>query len=312
MKVQANGLAIEIDDRGPRDAPALLMIMGLGMQLTAWPERLVELLVERGFRVIRFDNRDIGLSEGFEHAGPPRVALAALRHALGLRVRSPYTLADMSRDALGVLDALGIERAHVCGASLGGMVAQHLAAGHPARLASLTLMMTTTGARGLPGPTLRARRVLLMKPRGLTREASVRRAMTVFTTIGSPGYRPEPTVFRERIEASFQRAWRPTGSPRQLLAIAADGDRTPLLARIVAPTLVIHGVDDPLVPVANGRELAARIAGAEADFIEGMGHDLPEALLERFADRIAANAARGPSALAPRAPGRPATSASTR
>ena len=296
MRVTANGLAIEVDDAGPRGAPAVLLVMGLGMQLTAWPDELVALLVERGFRVIRFDNRDIGLSEGFDHVGPPNVPLAALRHSLGLAVQSPYSVRDMADDALGVLDALGIVRAHVCGASLGGMIAQHLASAHPERVESLTLMMTTSGSRRLPGPTLRARVALLSRSRGTSMEARIEHSARVFTTIGSPGFRPDPVWFRRRIAASFERAYRPSGSPRQLLAVAADGDRTPLLARIVAPTQVIHGIHDPLIPVASGRDLVARIAGATGDFIDGMGHDLPMVLLPRFADRIARNAARADDA----------------
>jgi pimeloyl-ACP methyl ester carboxylesterase len=292
MRVKANGLSIEVDDAGPRNAPALLLVMGLGMQLTAWPQELVALLVARGFRVIRFDNRDIGLSDGFDHAGVPNVALGALRHSLGLPLQSPYSLRDMADDALGVLDALGIVRAHVCGASLGGMIAQHLAAAHPERVESLTLMMTTSGSRRLPGPTLRARVALLSRPRGASLEARIDHSVRVFTTIGSPAFRPDPAWFRQRVAASFERAWRPNGSPRQLLAIAADGDRTPLLGRIAAPTQVIHGMHDPLIPVASGRDLVARIPGAVGDFIDGMGHDLPLVLLPRFADRIAGNAAR--------------------
>ena len=295
MRVIANGLGIEVDDAGPRDAPAVLLVMGLGMQLVAWPEEFVALLVERGLRVIRFDNRDIGLSDGFEHVGPPNVALAALRHSLGLPVHAPYSLRDMADDARGVLDALGIVRAHVCGASLGGMIAQHLAAAHPERVESLTLMMTTSGSRRLPGPTLRARVALLSRSRGSTRDAWIDHSVRVFTTIGSPGFRPDPAWFRQRVAASFDRACRPTGSPRQLLAVAADGDRTALLARIFAPTLVIHGMQDPLIPVASGRDLVARIPGAVGDFVDGMGHDLPMVLLPRFADRIARNAERARS-----------------
>ena len=161
MKIQANGIQIEVADQGPRDGPVVLLIMGLGMQLIAWPQALVQLLIDRGFRVVRFDNRDIGLSQGFDHAGVPNMALASLRYALHLPVKSPYSLADMGRDALGVLDALGIAQAHVCGASMGGMIAQHLAAEAPQRVASLTLMMTTSGARSLPQPPWSVRKVLM-------------------------------------------------------------------------------------------------------------------------------------------------------
>ena len=293
MRVQANGLAIEVDDQGPPASPGgppLLLIMGLGMQLTAWPEALVRMLVARGRRVIRIDNRDAGLSQGFDHLGMPSIAWAALRHALRLPVRSDYTIADMARDALGVLDALGIERAQVVGASMGGMVAQHLGATHAARVQALTLLMTTSGARHLPQASARARAALLDR-RGLNSkdiEAIVDRLVRVFTLIGSPAYRPaSPEAFRARLRASVQRAYRPAGVARQLLAVAADGDRSPLLARIAAPTHIVHGAADPLVPPAAAHDLHAKIAGSTLEIISGMGHDLPEALWPRLAAAIA-------------------------
>lgn len=297
MQVKANGLNIEVDDQGPRGAPVVLLIMGLGMQLIAWPQPLVQELLDRGFRVVRFDNRDIGLSQGFDDAGVPSMALAALRYALHLPVHSPYRLADMAQDAVAVLDALGIAQAHVCGASMGGMIAQHLAAQAPQRVASLTLMMTTSGARALPRPSWAVQRTLLSRPRGPGTNAAVDWIVHMLRTIGSPGYPPDLQALRARALESVQRAWHPAGSARQLLAIVADGDRTPLLQRITAPTRIVHGMADPLVPLACGQHLAQHIARAETDFIPGMGHDLPDALLERFAQGIAHNAGRGPSAL---------------
>ena len=292
MKIRANGLMIEVDDQGPRDAPVVLLVMGLGMQLTGWPDELVALLLAQGLRVVRFDNRDAGLSDGFDHAGVPSIPLNALRHFLRLPVRSPYALKDMAADAVGVLDALGIARAHVVGASLGGMICQHVAAAWPERAASVTLIMTTSGSRRLPGPTLEARRALLSQPAGRDPESLIAHSVNVFTAIGSPGYRLSPAEMRERAAASIARASRPQGSARQLLAIAADGDRTPMLARIQAPTQVIHGVLDPLVPVESGRDLVRRIPGALGDFIEGMGHDLPQPLLGRISQGIASNVRR--------------------
>ncbi len=292
MQIQANGLHIEVDDQGPAGGPVVLLIMGLGMQLIAWPQALVDGLVARGFRVLRLDNRDIGLSQGFDHAGVPHMALAGLRHLLHLPVRSPYCLADMARDALGVLDALGIAQAHVCGASMGGMIAQHLAATAPQRVASLTLMMTTSGARSLPKPRWALQRTLMSRPAGPGEDAAVAWIVHLFRAIGSPGYPANADTLRERALASVRRAWHPAGSARQLLAIVADGDRTPLLARITAPTRIVHGLDDPLVPVASGQQLAQHIAGAQTDFIPGMGHDLPDMLLGHFATGIAENAAR--------------------
>jgi pimeloyl-ACP methyl ester carboxylesterase len=270
----------------------VLLIMGLGMQLIAWPQTMVQMLVRQGFRVVRFDNRDIGLSQGFDAAGVPNMALAGLRHAMHLPVHSPYSLADMARDALGVLDALDIEQAHVCGASMGGMIAQHLAAMAPERVASLTLMMTTSGSRRLPQPSWRVRRALMSRPMKPGADAAVDWIIQVLHLIGSPAYPSDPQALRARALESVQRAWHPSGSARQLLAVVADGDRSTLLPHIQAPTLVIHGVDDPLVPVACGKDLAQRIADARADFIPGMGHDLPEELLPRFAQGIVDNARR--------------------
>jgi len=297
MHVQTNGLRIAVDDQGPRTGPVVLLIMGLGMQLIAWPQPLVQSLQDQGFRVVRFDNRDIGLSQGFDDVGVPSMALAALRYALHLPVHSPYRLADMAQDAVAVLDALGIAQAHVCGASMGGMIAQHLATQAPQRVASLTLMMTTSGARALPRPSWAVQRTLLSRPRGPGTSAAVDWIVHMLRTIGSPGYPPDLQALRARALESVQRAWHPAGSARQLLAIVADGDRTPLLQRITAPTRIVHGMADPLVPLACGQHLAQHIARAETDFIPGMGHDLPDALLERFAQGIAHNAGRGPSAL---------------
>ena len=294
MKVNANGIQIEVDDQGSKDGPVVLLIMGLGMQLIAWPQLLVQLLIDRGFRVVRFDNRDIGLSQGFDHAGVPNMVLAGLRYALHLLVKSPYALADMGRDALGVLDALGIAQAHVCGASMGGMIAQHLAASAPQRVASLTLMMTTSGARSLPQPSWSVRKTLMSRPMKPGADAAVDWILHVLRVIGSPAYPMSAEAMRERALASVQRAWHPAGSARQLLAVVADGDRTPLLSRITSPTRIVHGVADPLVPAACGEQLANKISGAQTDFIPGMGHDLPEALLPRFAQGIAELASGAP------------------
>jgi pimeloyl-ACP methyl ester carboxylesterase len=288
MQVQANGLRIEVDVQGPADGAPLLMIMGLGMQLTGWPEPLVQMLVQRGQRVIRIDNRDAGLSQGFDHLGMPRVAWAALRYALRLSVHSAYSIADMARDSVGVLDALGIERAHIVGASMGGMIAQHIAAEQPARVSALTLIMTTSGARQLPRPSAKARAVL-MDRRGLDAndiEAIVDRLERVFSVIGSPAYRPQRDAFRERLRESVQRAYRPAGVARQLMAVAADGDRSALLARIDAPTHIIHGARDPLVPVAAAHDLHSKILGSTLEVIDGMGHDLPHQLWPRLAAAI--------------------------
>jgi pimeloyl-ACP methyl ester carboxylesterase len=292
MQIQANGLRLEVDDQGPPDSPGgppILMIMGMGMQLIAWPEPLVQMLVEHGRRVIRVDNRDAGLSQGFDHLGTPNMAWAVVRYLLHLPVHAPYTIAEMAADMVGLLDAFGLQQAQVVGASLGGMVAQHLAATRPERVARLTLIMTTSGARGLPQPSTRVRAALMERrpseDDGI--EAVVDRLERVFTLIGSPAYRPEREAFRERLRVAATRAYRPAGSVRQLAAVVADGDRSALLARITAPTHIVHGAEDPLVPVAAAQDLHAKIAGSTLEVIEGMGHDLPQALWPRLADSIA-------------------------
>jgi pimeloyl-ACP methyl ester carboxylesterase len=293
MQVQSNGLSLEVDIQGPADGAPLVLLMGLGMQLTGWPEPFVEMLTQRGHKVIRLDNRDAGLSQGFDDRGMPNVAWAALRYALRLPVRSVYSIADMAADTIGVLDALNIDRAHIVGASMGGMIAQHIAAKHPQRVSALTLMMTTSGARSLPKPSAKARAAMLDR-RGLDAkniEGVVDRLERVFTVIGSPAYRPadEQTreAFRARLRASVQRAYRPAGVARQLIAVAADGDRSPMLARITAPTHIIHGAVDPLVPVASAHDLRNKITGSTLDIIEGMGHDLPSALWPQFVASVA-------------------------
>ncbi len=287
MQIVANGIGIEVDDQGPANAEPLLLIMGLGMQLIGWPDDFVQLLVSRGFRVIRMDNRDAGLSQSFDHLGLPKLAIGALRLALHLPVRSPYGLDDMAADAVGVLNALNIRQAHVCGASLGGMVSQHVAARHPQRVKSLTLMMTTSGSRKLPQPSWRVQRALLSRPDGQDPAAVVAHLQKLLAIIGSPAYPAEPEGLRRRLLASVQRAYRPAGTARQLMAVAADGDRSAMLPLIQSPTQIIHGLADPLVPVGAGQDLALRIKGARVDLVPGMGHDLPAQLLPRFADAIA-------------------------
>ena len=292
MRIVANNIGIEIDDQGLPGGEALLLIMGLGMQLVAWPNELVQMLVSRGFRVVRMDNRDIGLSQHFDHLGVPSVAMGAVRHTLGMTVAAPYSLSDMAQDAVGVLDALGLQQAHVCGASMGGMIAQHLAAEHPTRVKSLTLMMTTSGARGLPQPSWRVRGALLSRPASNEPEAVVRHLQKLLKAIGSPAFPPDAERERQRLLTAVRRSWHPAGTARQLLAVVADGDRSVLLPRIMMPTRIIHGLADPLVRVEAGRDLAQHIAGAQSDFIPGMGHDLPLQLLSRFAEGMAENAAR--------------------
>jgi len=293
MQISANGIALEVEDHGSPSGEPLVLIMGLGMQLVAWHDDFVQSLVARGFRVIRFDNRDIGLSHNFDHLGVPNLALEALKHAVGFTVRAPYGLVDMANDTAAMLDVLGIPSAHICGASMGGMVAQQLAVRHPQRVRSLTLMMTTSGSRYLPGPSLKVRGAMLSSPadaKGF--DSIVAHYVSLYKLIGSPGYPATDEWLTQRLSMSVRRSYRPRGTARQLIAIAADGDRSTLLSRIKAPTQVLHGLSDPLVPVAAGRDLASKIPGAQLDLIAGMGHDLPVPLWPRFADGISAAAAR--------------------
>ena len=275
MQVTANGVAIEVEERGPAGGEPLLLVMGLGMQLLGWHEGLVDAFVKRGFRVVRFDNRDIGLSQSFDAEGVPNLVLGSLRHALGLAVKGPYSLTDMADDAVGVLDALGIaQRA-------------------PQRVKSLTLMMTSSGSRQLPGPSLKVRGALIARPPDSADVPGiVEHYVKLYGLIGSPAFPPPIDYLRQRFDQSIRRSYRRAGTARQMVAIAADGDRSSILSRITAPTHVIHGAADVLVPVPAGRDLAARIPGATLDVIEGMGHDLPRELWHRFADAVATVAKR--------------------
>lgn len=290
-QITANGIAIEYESRGNPVNPPLLLIMGLGAPLTLWPIELVEGLVQRGYHVIRFDNRDIGLSQKFGHAGVPNVRRLALLRAIGLRPRVPYRLADMAGDAAGLLDALGIERAHVVGASMGGMIAQLLAIDHPGRVQTLTSVFSTTGNRRLPPPRPAALEVLLNRvPADATLDQVIERGFKVARAIGSPAYPAREERLRTRITADYHRSFYPEGAARQLAAILDDGDRRERLRGVTAPTLVIHGLDDPLVRIEAGRDTAAAIPGARLHEIPGMGHDLPLELVDTLADLIAGHA----------------------
>ena len=292
--LNANGIRIAFDTAGDPKAVPLLLISGLGLQLTAWPDEFVDGLVELGFYVIRFDNRDSGLSTKFEHAGTPSLTLAWLKSLLHLPLNPPYRLEDMADDAIGVLSALGVARAHVVGMSMGGMVGQLMAAKYPSRVLSLTSIMSSSGRRGLPGPTPAARRALLRRPRGWSGpgdiDAAIEYNVQLLQAIGSPAYPTPEKHLRRRVARALRRNCCPGGVARQMLAVTACGDRTPQLQEITAPTLVIHGAADPLVPLACGLDTAQAVPGARLEVIEGMGHDLPSQLLERFLALIDAHA----------------------
>jgi proline iminopeptidase len=288
--LNANGIRIAFDTAGDPKAVPLLLISGLGLQLTAWPDEFVEGLVELGFYVIRYDNRDTGLSTKFEHAGTPSLGLAWLKSLVRWPIKPPYTLEDMADDAIGVLSALGVARAHVVGMSMGGMIAQLMAAKFPSRVLSLTSIMSSSGRRGLPGPTPEVKRAMSPPRAGADADAMVDHGVRLLQTIASPTYPTPEKQLRRRVARALRRNCCPGGVVRQVLAVSASGDRTPQLRSIAAPTLVIHGAADPLVPLACGEDTAQAIPNARLEVIEGMGHDLPTQLLERLLALIDAHA----------------------
>jgi pimeloyl-ACP methyl ester carboxylesterase len=286
VKVKANSISLEVEDTGADGSqagrPVVLLIMGLGMQLVAWPPAFVQGLAHQGFRVVRFDNRDIGLSQHFDHLGVPNLVWESLKYRVGFAVNAPYSVHDMAADTLGVLDALGIGRAHVVGVSMGAMIAQRAALAAPDRVLTLSSIMGSSGARHLPGPKPQVLRVLLSRPNGTNEPAIVEHYVRLFKVIGSPGFPLDEAALRERVLAGTRRSYHPAGSLRQMAAIAADTRRADELARIRIPTLVLHGKDDPLVPFPCGEDTARRIRGARFLGIEGMGHDLPPGVVERL------------------------------
>ena len=287
--VKSNGITIEYELLGS-DGPVVVLVMGLGMQMVAWPDTFIQSLLRAGYRVLRFDNRDVGLSSWCAQAGRPRLLPLAIKHTLGLPIKAPYSLGDMANDAVGVCDALGINQAHWVGLSMGGMIAQLVAVNHPNRVATLTSVMSSSGARGLPGPTNAARKAMLQRVPNSRRhtnaaalaEARVEHTFKLFTIIGSPtnplaseeAKTQAQNDVRARIRAANIRAFHPEGTLRQTAAILADGDRTARLRTIKAPTLVIHGTQDALLPLACGQDTATKITGSRFVPVVAMGHDL--------------------------------------
>lgn len=268
-RAQVNGLELEYEVLGDDDDPALLMIMGLGAQMIAWDDELCEEFVACGYRVIRYDNRDVGLSTKLHDAGVPDVEEVIRRHT-----SPPYSLDDMADDAAGLLDALDVDAAHVVGASMGGMVAQLLAIRHPQRVRSLTSVMSTTGAPDVPPPTPEALHVLMQVP-PKDREGRIEHAVGVTRTLAGPGFPFDEERARRRATESVDRCFYPQGVARQLAAVLSAPSRVEALGAVTAPTLVVHGTDDPLVPLGGGESTAAAVPGAELVVIPGMAHDLP-------------------------------------
>jgi pimeloyl-ACP methyl ester carboxylesterase len=288
-----NGLQLHWEEAGPQRGDPLLLVMGLGGQLIHWPDALCAALVARGFRVIRFDNRDSGLSADGDRGVRFSVARDWLRSRFGLPARANYTLHDMAADCVGLLDTLGISRTHLVGASMGGMIAQIVAGTHPRRVRSLTSIMSSTNHPRLPPARFDVLlRMAGLGPRPRTREQVIERSVQMLRRVGSPGYHT-PTEYRMRLAGrAYDRAFRPDGHARQTHAILATGSFEPLLPAITAPTQVIHGLSDPLLRPECGRRSASLIRGAKLELIPGMGHDLAPALMPRWAQLIGANAAR--------------------
>lgn len=287
----ANGIELCYQEIGDPDGEPLLLVMGLATQMIAWSDEFCELLAGRGFRVVRFDNRDIGRSTRMEAGGVP----SKLDMFVGRRGNAPYLLRDMAADTFGLMDHLGIDSAHLVGASMGGMIVQSAAIEQPRRVRSIVSIMSTTGSRLVGHPSFRTYGLLLGRP-PRQREAAIERVVGTFRLIGSPGYPFEEERIRELAGRSFDRGHSAAGIARQLHAITASGDRTPALRKLELPALVIHGKNDLLVNPSGGRATAKAIPGARLKLVDGMGHDLPRALWPEFSEEIAANAARAPEA----------------
>lgn len=284
----SHGVTIDYRFDGPRDGPVILLIMGLAQQLTFWPDDFVAALNEAGYRTLRFDNRDIGHSQKFEgkRAPNPMVQLAA--RLAGIRGLAPYSLEDMAKDTVGLLDALAIDKVDIVGVSMGGMIAQVVAAKHPQRVKRLAIIMSSTNNPRLPRARAEIARALMARPSNITtKEQALERAMYLWNLIGTKNSGASEEELRARLAASYERSHYPAGARRQLAAIIETGDlRKDFTRKIAAPTLVIHGSDDPLAPPAGGVDIFKTIKGADLEIIEGMGHDIPKKFRARIAARI--------------------------
>jgi pimeloyl-ACP methyl ester carboxylesterase len=282
-KVGPAGIDIAYQRLGKADAPAVLLIMGIAAQSIHWPDAFCHALADGGLQVIRFDNRDSGLSTHLTDAPPPNLP-AVLTGDLS---SVSYTLSDMAADAVGLLDWLRIEKAHVIGASMGGQIAQTMAIEHPGRVRSLTSMMSTTGNMQVGQPSLEVLRALFSGPPAVTRDEVIQQMVGAARVVGSPGYPSDENEIAVRAGRAYDRCYDPIGVARQAIATIASGDRTKLLRHLEVPTLVIHGLADRMCDVSGGQATAEAIPGAELVLMEGMGHDLPPGLRSQLATRIA-------------------------
>ena len=284
-RVRAHGIEIVYDTFGNPSATPLLLIMGLGEQMIAWDEDFCAQLATRGYQVIRFDNRDVGLSTKLDEAGVPNILALLQAQAQGEAVQAPYSLRDMADDAVGLLDALGVESAHVVGISMGGMIGQEMAIHHPERVRTLTSIMSSTGDPRLPPPRPEALSILAA-PFPTDREGYLEYSIQTWRVLSGPGFPIDEERVKERAKRSFDRGLSLAGTARQLAAIFASGSRKEALRSVTAKTLVIHGDADPLVPLECGIDTANSIPGAELLIIKGMGHDLPLAVVPRVIEAI--------------------------
>ena len=283
----ANGISLAYEDHGDPSAPPVLLIMGLGGQLAMWPDKLVDDLVGGGYRVITFDNRDIGLSHQHTDEKPPKIVRQIILRRFGIKLKTPYTLLDMANDTIGLVDGLGLDRPHIVGISMGGMIGQHVCAEAPEKVRSFTALMTTTGNPKLPRPNSDVLNAMIRRgPPPTTREKIIDASVETFEVIGTPGEDHNTNGMRERIARCYDRNHSPMGVARQMAAIAGAGDFRSFTRRIKAPTLVLHGSADPLVSIEGGRDIANIVPGAKMEVIDGMGHDMPSRFLPELATHM--------------------------
>ncbi len=291
MQIPVNGILIDYEEAGPREGAALVLIRGLGTQRIQWPQPLIDGLVARGFRVVTFDNRDVGESTKFDEAGPADVAGTMAKVLKGEPVDPPYRLDDMARDVVGLLDALEIERAHVVGISMGGMIAQLVAVNHGERVLSLVSAMSSSGHPDLPPARPEAMQALTSQPKKPgDRDSVIEHSVEVHRALEGSGFTADEADVRDLAGRRFDRCYHPEGVARQMVAVLANRGRFELLEKIAAPTLVVHGEDDPLVPIEAGIDTARRIPGARLKTIKGMGHTIPLGVVSILVDAIADHA----------------------
>jgi pimeloyl-ACP methyl ester carboxylesterase len=289
--VRANNIDIFYEESGPADGPVILLVMGLGTQMIAWPQDMIQGLVAHGFRVIHYDNRDVGLSQRMDGAPVANLVWTMIKARFGLPMKPAYTLTDMMQDGIALLDVLGSAKAHIVGASMGGMIVQLMAATYPERVSTMTSIMSSSGRPELPGPRADIRkRLMAPRPSNPTREEAIRLGAEAIEAISFADMKRPHDAFVDMAARAFDRGYYPIGMKRQLLAIIADGSRVERLKTIKVPTLVVHGGADPLVPKEGSEDIARLVPGARLEIIEEMGHDLPPSQVGRMVDLIAGHA----------------------